>query len=123
VLVVEDNAAVGEFAAQLLEDLGYEPDLAGNAAEALRLLGAERGRFDAVFSDVVMPGMSGVEFGQIVRERWPGLPVVLTSGYSHALVQDTRHGFPLLRKPYSVEELSKVLLGVVKIGRGSSRAN
>jgi PAS domain S-box-containing protein len=109
VLVVEDNAQVGEFAAQLLEDLGYRTVLAGNAAEALARLEADAHGFDLVFSDVVMPGMGGVEFGQTVRRRWPSLPVVLTSGYSHVLAADARHGFPLLHKPYSVDGLSRVL--------------
>ncbi len=109
VLVVEDNAAVGEFATQLLEDVGYTTVLAGNAAEALSALEAPGNEFDLVFSDVVMPGMGGVELGRIVRERWPGLPVVLTSGYSHVLASDARHGFPVLHKPYSVEELARVL--------------
>ena len=109
VLVVEDNADVGEFATQMLEDLGFEPSLATNADQALDVLGREASHYDIVFSDVVMPGMSGVEFAQIVRQRWPALPVVLTSGYSHVLVQEGHHGFPLLHKPYSVEELSRTL--------------
>jgi hypothetical protein len=54
-----------------------------NADEALKLL-SEVNSFGAVFSDVVMPGMSGVELGQEIRRRYPALPVVLTSGYSHA---------------------------------------
>ncbi len=109
VLVVEDNVAVGEFATQLLTDLGYETMLAPDAARALALLDEGGERFDLVFSDVVMPGMSGVELAQRVRDRYPTLPVVLTSGYSHVLAADARHGFALLHKPYSVEELSRVL--------------
>lgn len=108
-LVVENNAQVGEFAAQLLDDLGYETELAPNAARALERLGAAGDGFDVVFSDVVMPRMGGVELGRRVRELWPELPVVLTSGYSHMLTKDARHGFPLLHKPYSVEDLSHIL--------------
>jgi CheY-like chemotaxis protein len=108
VLVVEDNREVGEFSTQILQDLGYETTWAANAEEALACL--ERGQaFDAVFSDVVMPGMSGVEFGHEVRRLYPGLPVLLTSGYSHVLAEEGRHGFELLQKPYAVEELSRVL--------------
>ena len=70
---------------------------------------ASRQDFDAVFTDVVMPGMSGIEFARIARQRLPDLPLILTSGYSDALANDSRHGFPLLRKPYSVEELSAML--------------
>jgi PAS domain S-box-containing protein len=117
VLIVEDNAAVGEFAVHLLEDVGYEAELAGNAAVALQLLEAHADTVDVVFSDVVMPGMDGVEFGRTVRERWPGLPVVLTSGYSHVLASDTRHGFPVLQKPYSADELARVLRQARRSGR------
>jgi CheY-like chemotaxis protein len=108
VLVVEDNVEVGAFSTQLLQDLGYETTWAASGAEALAVL-ADANSFDAVFSDVVMPGMSGVELGQEIRRRHPGLPVVLTSGYSDVLAQDGRHGFELLQKPYAAEELSRVL--------------
>ncbi|KQY34689.1 hypothetical protein ASD38_21260 [Caulobacter sp. Root487D2Y] len=108
VLVVEDNAAIGEFATQLLQDLGYRTELATNAVEALARLEAEA-TFDIVFSDVVMPGIGGVELARIIKGRWPGVQVVLTSGYSHVLATDAHHGFPLLHKPYSVEELSHIL--------------
>lgn len=109
VLVVEDNADVGQFASQVLSDLGFEAVLEPNANAALDRLEHEKGRFDVVFSDVVMPGMNGVEFGRVVRERWPVIPVVLTSGYSHVLAEEPQHGFPLLQKPYSLEALSRIL--------------
>jgi DNA-binding NtrC family response regulator len=44
-----------------------------------------------------------------IRERYPGLPVVLTSGYSNVLAQNADRGFQLIQKPYSVEALSRVL--------------
>jgi PAS domain S-box-containing protein len=113
VLVVEDNVEVGRFSTQLLQDLGYETTWAANADEALKLI-AEVEDFDAVFSDVVMPGLSGIELGHEIRRRYPGLPVVLTSGYSHVLAEEGRHGFELLHKPYAAEELSKVLRRVTR---------
>jgi CheY-like chemotaxis protein len=109
ILVVEDNPNVGEFAHQLLAELGHETSLAGDASEALERLEADPHAFDLVFSDVVMPGMSGIELGHEVRRRWPHLRVVLTSGYSHVLAQEGRHGFELLQKPYSVESLTAIL--------------
>ncbi len=109
VLVVEDNVEVGAFSTQVLQDLGYETTWAANADEALARLD-EGLPVDVVFSDVVMPGMSGVELGHEIRRRRPGLPVVLTSGYSHVLAEEGRHGFELLQKPYAAEELSRVLL-------------
>ena len=53
--------------------------------------------------------MNGVELATIVREKYAGLPVILTSGYSGVLAENTHHGFELIQKPYSVEVLSRVL--------------
>ena len=100
VLVVEDNAEVGEFSSQLLSDLGYQTVLASNAEEALQLIDKEPERFDIVFSDVVMPGLDGVALGQHIRRRFPRIPFVLTSGFSHVLNGEGNHGFDLLQKPY-----------------------
>jgi PAS domain S-box-containing protein len=117
VLVVEDNIEVGQFSTQLLQDLGYVTTWAANAREALKRLEEDHTRFDVVFSDVVMPGMSGIELGREIRRRYSSLPVVLTSGYSHVLAGEGRHGFELLHKPYAVEEVSRVLRRMTQ-GRG-----
>ncbi len=114
VLVVEDNEAVGLFSTQTLEELGYRTVWAANAQEALTILAQDPRRVDAVFSDVVMPGMSGLELGEEIQRLYPHLPVVLTSGYSHVLAKEGAHGFELLNKPYSVEALSRVLRRAVK---------
>ncbi|MBQ0822138.1 PAS domain S-box protein [Microvirga sp. HBU67558] len=114
VLLVEDNLEVGRFSTQLLLDLGYETTWAAHAGEALKLLDEDISRFDVVFSDVVMPGMSGIELGREIRRRYPGLPVVLTSGYSHVLAEEGRRGFELLQKPYAVDEVSRMLHRVTR---------
>ncbi len=93
--------AVGDAAGVLLSRLGCNEALA-RLDEGLPA--------DVVFSDVVMPGRSGVELGREIRRRRPDLPVVLTSGYSHVLAEEGRHGFELLQKPSAAEELSRVLL-------------
>ncbi|AWN55321.1 PAS domain-containing sensor histidine kinase [Methylobacterium sp. 17Sr1-1] len=114
VLVVEDNEQVGQFSTQLLSELGFETTWAPNAETALRFLEEHPRRYAAVFSDVVMPGMNGVELGKEVRRRQPELPVVLTSGYSHVLAQEGSHGFELLHKPYAVEDLTRVLRSAIR---------
>jgi two-component SAPR family response regulator len=53
--------------------------------------------------------MTGIELAQEIRKLYPDLPVVLTSGYSHVLAQNGTFGFELLHKPYSIEQLSRVL--------------
>jgi PAS domain S-box-containing protein len=113
ILVVEDNLEVGAFSTQLLQDLGYDTTWATSGDEALQTLSRSAG-FDAVFTDVIMPGMSGIELGQSIRRLYPRLPVVLTSGYSHVLAEEGRHGFELLKKPYAAEELSRLLRKVIR---------
>lgn len=109
VLVVEDNEQVGAFATQALRELGYHSVLAASGKRALAELKANAGRFQIVFSDVVMPGMSGIELANEIKHRHRDIPVVLTSGYSDVLAQGGSEGFELLHKPYSVEQLSRVL--------------
>ncbi|TGN76015.1 PAS domain S-box protein [Bradyrhizobium yuanmingense] len=109
VLVVEDDDEVGRFSTELLEDLGYVVRRVANANAALAILGENEFAVDLVFSDVIMPGMNGVELAGIIRERYPGLPVVLTSGYSNVLAENAHRGFELIQKPYSVESLSRIL--------------
>jgi PAS domain S-box-containing protein len=109
VLVVEDNEDVGQFSTELLQDLGYAIKWVANAREALAVLATDELAFDLVFSDVIMPGMNGVELAVVIRERYPGLPVVLTSGYSSVLAENAHRGFELIQKPYSVEALSRTL--------------
>ena len=109
VLVVEDNDDVGRFSTELLEDLGYTVRRVDNAAAALAMLAEDEFSADLVFSDVIMPGMNGVELASVIRERYPGLPVVLTSGYSNVLAENAHRGFELIQKPYSVEVLSRIL--------------
>ena len=109
VLVVEDNVEVGSFATQSLAELDYVTVWAANAEEALAELDKDASRFDVVFSDVVMPGMNGIDLAHRIREQHHDLPVLLTSGYSHVLARNGTYGFELLHKPYSVEQLSRLL--------------
>jgi PAS domain S-box-containing protein len=109
VLVVEDNPSVGDFTAAALHELGYESVLATNAEDALDELARDCDRFHVVFSDVVMPGMSGIELGQRIQRDYPNIPVVLATGYSSEVAKSGDHGFALLTKPYSVRDLSRAL--------------
>ena len=86
------------------------PHDAGSRAHKPRSTSWRRspGAHEIVFSDVVMPGMNGVELARHVQRLYPDLPLVLTSGYSQVLAEGG-HGFELLQKPYSVEALSRAL--------------
>jgi PAS domain S-box-containing protein len=114
VLVVEDDEQVGLFSTETLHDLGHRTTLVRDGASALAALASDDLHFDVVFSDVMMPGMTGIELAHAIRERHPGLPVLLTSGYSEILAKEGTFGFPLLSKPYSVEALSRALRKAVR---------
>src|SRR5476649_140695 len=109
ILIVEDNLEVGRFANQILQDLGYQTTWATDAEQALALAGADVMAFDAIFSDVVMPGMTGVAMTKLLRQRRPDLPVVLTSGYSEELADSGYEGVEFLAKPYSADQVARVL--------------
>ena len=109
VLVVEDNIELANFAADGLTELGYSITLVDNATDALAELVVDADRFDVVFSDVVMPDMTGLDLANAIRDRSIGVPIVLTTGYSEALSQEGSLGFDLVQKPYSIEELSQIL--------------
>jgi CheY-like chemotaxis protein len=111
VLLVEDNEQVRAFARDLLEDLGCSVVMAASAEEGLERL--EAGPIDLVFTDVVMPGLSGVELARQVRKRFPGLPVVLASGYSNEMLKGAALEFELLHKPYGRESLAEALATVL----------
>jgi CheY-like chemotaxis protein len=109
ILVVEDNPEVSSSVEQTLQELGYLPVMTSSAEHALQAFEREPARFAAVFSDVVMSGMDGIELGTELRRRAPTLPVVLSSGYSYVLSQRPDHGFTLLPKPYSLQDLARVI--------------
>lgn len=80
ILVVDDDDPVRVMLARLLRTQGYEVRQAANAAEARAIL--EDACPELVISDIVMPGESGIELRRAILDRWPGLPVILISGYS-----------------------------------------
>src|SRR6185369_3563851 len=100
VLIVEDDTFVAELAAGMIQELGFECTIAHSAKEALeRLAVGETPKI--IFSDIVMPGgISGIELARKVRERFPELPILLTTGYSEQV--GGSHGFPVLQKPYEM---------------------
>ncbi|WP_141230153.1 PAS domain-containing protein [Pseudomonas sp. Irchel 3A5] len=117
-LVVEDNPEIGDFSSQTLRELGYDIHWVRNGLEALKVLADQADTFQAVFSDVVMPGMNGVELALEVQKLYPKLPIVLTSGYSPALAQGNSQGFTFLQKPYSVEALARLLRNEISARQG-----
>ncbi|MES2120324.1 MAG: PAS domain S-box protein [Pseudomonadota bacterium] len=113
VLVVEDDPLVAELAAGMMGELGFEAVVTHSAKEALERLSADQ-RPTMIFTDVVMPGgISGIELARKVRERFPELPILLTTGYSEQVTGS--HGFPVLQKPYELESLAVSVSKLLKM--------
>jgi CheY-like chemotaxis protein len=115
VLIVEDDPSVRRVSVRRVSELGYHVIEAENGPDALRHL--EQGPpVDLLFTDVIMPGgMTGVELAQQVRRRFPGLAVLLTSGYAEPelLRLDGIEEWRLLKKPYTAADLGKILREVL----------
>jgi CheY-like chemotaxis protein len=108
ILVVEDNPDVAQVTAMMLRGMGYQVESVDRGRKALERL-AQKPPPDLLLSDVVMPeGMSGADLAREARRRFPGLPVVLMSGYNDALPGDGAN-CRVLRKPISYEELSRIM--------------
>jgi signal transduction histidine kinase/ActR/RegA family two-component response regulator len=122
VLVVEDDDAVASAVGDMLQTLGHSAERVASADQALDELKRHARRFDVVFSDMVMPGaLDGIGLAREIRERFPDLPVLLTTGYSEAAEQAAREGLTPLAKPYSIETLAARLDGAAATPR-SARA-
>jgi two-component system NtrC family sensor kinase len=109
ILLVEDNPEIAEVSKTNLEELGYVVLHAANAQAALDAVEGDRA-IDLVFSDIVMPGpMTGLDLARHLRVLRPGMPIVLTTGYSSALHQAAPEGFTLLTQPYDLATLHRTI--------------
>lgn len=108
VLIADDEEPVRRVASRLLVRNGYDVLEAANGAEALRMLAAGDGKIDILVSDIIMPEMGGLELARRVATDFPGLPVLLISGYSdsHELGRAIPAELDLLQKPFSGTELT-----------------
>lgn len=109
VLVVDDEVDLADLAEALLGSEGLEVVVANSAIEALRLL-AQHDDIDAVFSDIMMPEMTGLQLADAVSEMYPRVKIVLTSGYTlPALFADRQRQYLFTPKPYRLETIMKLL--------------
>jgi len=108
VLLVDDDSAVREVTAGILQDLGYAVLEAGSGGGALDLLDQSR-EVDLVLLDFAMPGMNGAEVAREVRARRPELPILFATGYADAAALAEVSEDKVIHKPYVEEELASKL--------------
>ena len=110
VLIVDDDPLVSASTAAMLDELGHAVIETGSVAEALETLRSGV-RIDCVITDQAMPGTTGIVLVNKIREFWPGLPVILATGYAD-LPDAEIAGVPRLSKPYRLNTLSTMLAEV-----------
>jgi PAS domain S-box-containing protein len=117
ILVVDDDADVRGTVAATLAAMGYDVADVPSSAAAIELLRAGR-RVDLLFSDIIMAGMNGVELARAVRTEFPGVKILLTSGFPSrgSTAADAAEEFPFLAKPYRREALAEVVGRVLAEG-------
>jgi len=104
VLIVEDDPLVMEAARELFQSMGYSTLHANDAAAALRALQRDS-EVDVLFSDVMMPnGMTGLELAREVRQRYPHIKIILSSGFPQP-----EEEFSIVGKPYRLADLARQL--------------
>ena len=109
VLIVEDELLLRISAAEMVADAGFEVVEAGDADEAIAILEARPG-IHIVFTDIQMPGsMDGLKLARFVRNRWPPVKLVATSGLVTISEGDLPEGGLFIGKPYTAARIAEVL--------------
>jgi CheY-like chemotaxis protein len=109
ILVVEDEAEVARVTKEVLREIGHQAVEARDGYAALAVI-EQDATIGLVLSDIVMPGgMSGLELARILRQRRPGLPVLLTTGYTQWQSRVVNEDFVLIAKPYRRETLAAAI--------------
>ena len=106
ILLVDDDEEVRTVTCDMIGELGYRIDSVASADEALARIGAER--FDLLITDVLMPGINGVELARRVRTLDPQLPILFSSGYADVqMFGEELSDESVLRKPFRIAEAAK----------------
>jgi DNA-binding NtrC family response regulator len=111
ILLVEDSVEVSRITIEYLQELGHDVVAVIDAEQALELL--EESRFDAVMTDIRLPGISGIELARLLLKDYPKLPVIIASGYGNLNVELVMGGKQpsifMLPKPYDLSTLEQTL--------------
>ena len=113
ILIVDDDISALETVDRFLSARGHRIRSETNGVEAMRRLEEEIP--DLVISDIQMPGMDGIDFLKAIRERFPDLPVILTTGYATvdtAILALRNRAYDFLKKPIQLEELQACIESV-----------
>jgi len=109
VLVVEDEFLVRMDAIEVIEGGGFEVVEAKNADDAIAIL-EQRNDIDLIFTDIDMPGsMDGLKLAHFVKDRWPPIKIIATSGHAKFTANDLPEGGRFMPKPYNATEIADAI--------------
>jgi PAS domain S-box-containing protein len=114
ILLVEDEPSVRRLFAHVLDRLGYTVVAVGSGEDAGRVSG--EAAFDLLITDAMLPGVSGLAVARASRSRWPGLRVIMMSGYAPSEIADTdvvAEGIEFLQKPVEIDVLARTVRAVL----------
>ncbi|WP_053227897.1 PAS domain S-box protein [Solirubrobacter soli] len=116
ILIAEDDRAIRTLIQLVLEEDGYTVLSAATPADALELAQRHPVAIDLIVTDMIMPGMSGPELAERIREHRPAIGVLFTSGYSNAELvrRGLPHDVPFIEKPFTPEGLKRTIRGVLR---------
>jgi signal transduction histidine kinase/ActR/RegA family two-component response regulator len=120
VLIVDDDTLVMTGTAAMISDLGHTPVEAHSAAEALDILDSGL-KVDVVLTDHVMPIMTGLQLAGCIQEKFPGLPIILATGYAELPVDPATLGIARLAKPCTQHEIAAAIHAAVAAPRTDDR--
>jgi CheY-like chemotaxis protein len=120
VLIVDDDLLVLTGTAALIEDLGHTAIEAHSGAEALSTLAAGI-KVDVVITDHAMPNMTGLQLAQTIQERYPGLPIILATGFAELPVDPAKFRIQKLAKPCTQDDIGAAIHAALISGESNSR--
>jgi CheY-like chemotaxis protein len=116
ILVIEDEGGVRSMISKMLKLYGYKSYIANNGTQGLEIYDSHKQEIDLILSDVVMPGMSGMEMVRILQKTAPDIPAIFMSGYTddeiirHGVKED---GIHFLQKPFDPDTLIRMIRNIL----------
>jgi signal transduction histidine kinase/ActR/RegA family two-component response regulator len=120
VLIVDDDVLVMTGTSAMVQDLGHTSIEAHSAAEALVMLSSGVA-VDVVLTDHAMPSMTGLQLAECIQEKYPGLPIILATGYAELPTDPATLGIQRLAKPCTQSEIAAAIQAVVHAAQSGAR--
>jgi two-component system cell cycle response regulator CpdR len=116
ILLVDDDGSMRHFLCNALQRAGHDVDICSDGREALHALHKKENSYDLLLTDVVMPGMDGIELSKRVAPLYPDLKIMFMTGFSAVLMdrKDINENSVVLSKPFHLNDLVKRIESILE---------